>query len=364
MRTKGLKRTLASFIGISMIFPPFTSAEASTRLEFSSQAKNFNASYVIQQSNAGSSGTLSPGKTEVVINLSKILAQFETTIRFIHDDENGNEIPDVCKVSPQPGTGVPGLDLRGGNGNLFNIGAGIEISDQPDFNRDESETYFQVYFNVPLNSAGKDYLDQRYEEAVLVWDKSTERFLTSKHINRLAGGGFSLSPMAFEIKNSNKLYIKTSAEFTQEIGQPICPKKKVMGWGNSHSISSIERVNELDVSKMLQVIQYSKPSDVLLTNKVTRIKFASTASLPVSSVESDSNICIVEKDLVYLLKTGKCTITLSQLGNVEYEKATDQVLSFMVTGPSQSLKITCVKGKVTKIVSGVNPTCPSGFRRK
>ena len=359
-----MRKLLAVALCISGLSSSMYGASAGNLVEFRSQIKNFGATFSLQQGTTSSTGSLAPGKTDLKINIANVIAQFEPTIRFTDEDEDGNQRSDVCRVTPSPNLGISGLSLNSGNAQVLGVFASIEISDQPEFNRDEAETYFQVGMSIPLTASGRDYLDLRYDEAIYVSSKSGDKRLTSKQITRAPSGGYSLAPIAFNIENTGTLYVKTVIEFNQEIGQPKCPSFYVGGWSNPHTVSTRESFQQIQVSKLGQTIQNLKPIDLPLANKISRLKFSSSSGLPVTAVELDSSICIVDKDLVYLLKPGKCAMKLSQDGNDAYEAAPDLSVAFTILGSGRAATITCVKGKLTKVVSGSKPVCPDGYKKK
>ena len=315
--------------------------------------------FTLQQGKSTLNAPLAPGKTSVTIDIDRVLTEFAPTINLFQEEDNGrlisNGLPEYCRVKPQPDSY---------DGHLFNIHVGIEISDQPDFNRDESNTFYQEYVNIRLSPTGKDYLDYRFDEAVLVWDKTTQKSLSSKYINRSSRGGFVVSPLTFDIENTGKLYVKTVAEFSQNISQPICPKAEVNSWSNSYALELQQKITEIQVSKLSQQIIAAKQVDVPLTNRVTRLKLKATSGLTVNTIEIDSSICIADQDLVYLLKSGNCVLKMSQAGNDVYQDAPDVTLSFKIIGSQPLIKITCLKGKIVKIVTGTKPVCPTGYKKK
>jgi hypothetical protein len=68
-------------------------------------------------------------------------------------------------------------------------------------------------------------------------------------------------------------------------------------------------------------------------------------------------------DMISLKKPGLCNILFYQLGNYEYEPISDFEVSFNVLSSKQAT-ITCIKGKLTKRITGINPKCPSGYIKK
>jgi hypothetical protein len=80
-----------------------------------------------------------------------------------------------------------------------------------------------------------------------------------------------------------------------------------------------------------------------------------------------------EDSFVYFLKpisTCKATILLQNL-NGKWLHVGDEYIQSPVTSPSTksptkiaSTTITCIKGKLTKQVTGINPSCPAGYKKK
>jgi len=361
-----MRKNLTLLIAFTFSTSIIQSSNAALINRFETQTKNFGAVYSLQQNNKN--GLIAPGKTELRIDISNVFAEFNSKINYYQEEDNGRLIsngdPEYCTVKPAPDNGLPGLTLTSKTGPVFNVRAGIEISDQSNFNRDESKTYFALYMNIPLNLSGNDYLNLKYDDAVFVWDKSTDKQLSSKYITRQSNNSYSLAPMTFNIESVGKLYIKTVVDFSQNISQPMCPKTNVTGWGNAYELDLQTKIMELDVAKMSQQILASSPGSPSLSDKVTRIKVASTSGLPVTTREVDSSICIADRDLVHLLKKGTCSISLSQAGDDSFDRAQNVILSFSISSPPSTTTITCIKGKLTKSVTAVKPTCPTGYRKK
>ena len=363
-----MKKGLLICLILTQIFGSAYLASADSSQAFQSQLKYFNAVFKLQQANSSLNAPLAPGKTTITMDVDRVVTEFVPSINIFQEEDNGrlisNGAPEYCKVKPKLEDGLPGLQLPGNNGYLFNIHAGIEISDQPDFNRAESNTFYQVYVNIPLNSSGRDYLDYRYDEVVLTWDKNNEKFLSSKFITRSSRGGYAVAPLTFDIENTGKLYVKTVVEFSQNISEPICPKTKVSSWSPAYTLELQQKITEIQISKQTQQIIVAKQVDIPLTNKIIRLKLNATSGLAVSATELDSGICISDRDLVYLIKSGNCVIKFSQVGDDEFEKAPDVTMSFRITDSQPLVAITCVKGKRTKKVTAVKPVCPAGYKKK
>ena len=70
-----------------------------------------------------------------------------------------------------------------------------------------------------------------------------------------------------------------------------------------------------------------------------------------------------------LLAPGTCKSTINQAGDSTWEPAPSVDIAFEVLSVPDSAivkktTINCVKGKITKKVTGVKPKCPSGYKLK
>jgi hypothetical protein len=74
-------------------------------------------------------------------------------------------------------------------------------------------------------------------------------------------------------------------------------------------------------------------------------------------------ICSISGSTLNLLTAGNCAVTANQGGTATFAPIS-ATANIVITGsPVLPRKtITCVKGKSTKRISGVNPKCPNGFK--
>jgi hypothetical protein len=80
---------------------------------------------------------------------------------------------------------------------------------------------------------------------------------------------------------------------------------------------------------------------------------------------STPNICSVSGSTLNLLRAGNCAVTATQGGTATFAPVSATANIVIAGSPVVARKtITCVKGKSTKRVSGVNPKCPKGFKVK
>jgi hypothetical protein len=110
--------------------------------------------------------------------------------------------------------------------------------------------------------------------------------------------------------------------------------------------------------------------DTPLNQKKISMRITSSSGLPVDATTDDFNICSIfrqsqvnyEQFVVIFNDVGNCVLTLTQDGNDDFNPAEETYVSFEIL-PNKTT-ITCVKGKLTKKVTGINPKCPTGYRKK
>ena len=110
------------------------------------------------------------------------------------------------------------------------------------------------------------------------------------------------------------------------------------------------------------------------TNDPVPVYASSSSGLSITTSSDFNNVCTpgVNGSSIYvsIFNTGTCSFTLSQGGNSRFNPAPDVHVTFQVLPAAKSvpikglLSIRCIKGTVTKRVSGKNPSCPAGFKRK
>ena len=94
------------------------------------------------------------------------------------------------------------------------------------------------------------------------------------------------------------------------------------------------------------------------------VKIVSTSNLSVFAYNSTNNVCVYENGMIRTKTSGRCVIAFSQEGNSEFKPASNMVLDFTIAAAGKKTTIICVKGKLTKKVTGVKPKCPAGYKVK
>jgi len=118
-----------------------------------------------------------------------------------------------------------------------------------------------------------------------------------------------------------------------------------------------------EVSRDPQTLTFAPTTNVNLSSR--SLTLAATASSGASVIFSTTTptICSISGSTLNLLRAGNCAVTATQGGTATFAPIS-ATANIVITGsPVIARKtITCVKGKSTKRVSGVNPKCPKGFK--
>ncbi len=101
----------------------------------------------------------------------------------------------------------------------------------------------------------------------------------------------------------------------------------------------------------------------LLSVKSVELALKTNASLDVQFKSLTPRVCEISGTLLFFNNTGSCLLEGSQDGDEKTSAA--PVRNFEIWIDSDPLKtLTCVKGKLSKKVTGTNPKCPSGYKVK
>ncbi len=310
--------------------------------------------FTINQKNDLSGEFFSQGFSTLVIRLSKIAPKFLDVVDELEEIDDSGSL-----VSPNPRYIKVYPDYVAESGALFTLRAYFQISDNPDFNQEKSKTYQYVMVTLPMGPAGNLLLTHGIAGASIQnlddknWvDVDLKTFLKSTE------GGLQFEFPDFEIKSSGPLYVSITMDLSER-WRGSNPLYNVQG-GTHLAFKTIS--TSVIVTKKSQVISSSVPSSVPLKNRITRIQYSSSSGLTVIAREADSSICVVDRDLVHFINAGDCQINLSQVGNESFEPASDVNLNINVT--PLPLSIICVKGKLTKKVTAIKPSCPKGYKIK
>jgi hypothetical protein len=348
-------KTLGLFmltISMTLIFPPSASADPSKTWNYSDQF--LSSQVTISQEGDTSGDKFILGEASVTLSISNLRPKFFDVVDEYQDIETYGSVlspnPKYVKVKP---------DYFGEGGGIFVASVSIWISDNPDFEEAKSTTYFGASADIAMGLAG-DVLIDNHRTLVSIRNGVSDDYTDVGFDTFLkkSSNGYLFQLPIFSVKSAGTLYVSIGTTLYERW---IIQSRNGQGltWLSYKDIST-----SIQVSKLSQEITFTTPQSVPIKNKLARMNFLSTSGLPVLSQESDSSICIVDKNLVHFINSGICGITLSQPGNEIYEAAPEKKFTLTILPDETQSTITCTKGKLTKKVTAVKPKCPSGYKKK
>ena len=126
--------------------------------------------------------------------------------------------------------------------------------------------------------------------------------------------------------------------------------------------SNSDNSSQKNEKESQEIILGDNPTTISIARKQLELDVVSSSGLDLQFRSLTNSICKVALGIVTLIKTGSCSVEISQEGNDEFLPANSIILDFNISSASRT--ITCVKGKITKKVIGANPKCPAGYRIK
>lgn len=107
---------------------------------------------------------------------------------------------------------------------------------------------------------------------------------------------------------------------------------------------------------------FGLPTSMKLSEKTLSLEVNTSSGLDPYAESLTPTICTFDSLEINLLKPGKCEFKISQDGDEDFLPAEDFFGSFTIKGSKTT--VTCVKGKLTKKVTGTSPKCPAGYKVK
>jgi hypothetical protein len=150
--------------------------------------------------------------------------------------------------------------------------------------------------------------------------------------------------------------------FVQIVGGGTCTLTYQSEATTSFLASDLYTVS-FEVSRDPQSITFSPTNNVNLSSRSVVLSASALSGAGILFSTSTPTICSITGSTLNLLRAGNCAVTATQGGTATFApvSATENIV--IVGSPVVARKtITCVKGKSTKRVSGVNPKCPKGFK--
>ena len=113
----------------------------------------------------------------------------------------------------------------------------------------------------------------------------------------------------------------------------------------------------------VQKLYMSTSNDGLTWAKPQKISGSDLRRLDPTGYEVSTNVFRVYYATAVAGALGDVTYTIKR-GTISIKQSSGEVSITTGTSSSKKTTITCIKAKVTKKVTGVNPKCPSGFKKK
>ena len=120
-----------------------------------------------------------------------------------------------------------------------------------------------------------------------------------------------------------------------------------------------------EVTRDPQTITFSLPTSANLASKTVALSATASSGGSVIYTTSTPDSCSITGSTLNLLKSGDCSITATKPGTstIAPISGTATLIIAGTVAPTKKT-ITCIKGKKTKKVSGVNPKCPKRYKVK
>jgi hypothetical protein len=120
-----------------------------------------------------------------------------------------------------------------------------------------------------------------------------------------------------------------------------------------------------EVSRDPQTITFSPTTNMNLSSRSVVLSASASSGAGILFSTSTPTICSITGSILNLLRAGNCAVTATQGGTATFAPVSATSNIVIAGSPVLARKtITCVNGKSTKRVSGVNPKCPKGFKIK
>jgi hypothetical protein len=135
--------------------------------------------------------------------------------------------------------------------------------------------------------------------------------------------------------------------------------------GNSEFMKSDLYTQSVTIDRNLQAITFTLPSTANVSTRSIALAATASGSGAITYSTASAGICSITGSTLNLLRNGNCSVTATQAGTSTFAPAS-ATATVVLSGAAVSNRktITCIKGKSTKRVSGVNPKCPRGFKLK
>jgi hypothetical protein len=152
--------------------------------------------------------------------------------------------------------------------------------------------------------------------------------------------------------------------YVQILGGGTCTLTYQSEATTSYLASDLYSVS-FEVSRDPQTLAFSPTNNVNLSSRSLALAATASSGAGVIFSTTTPTICSISGSTLNLLSAGNCAVTATQGGTATFAPVSATANIVIAGSPVVARKtITCVKGKSTKRVSGVNPKCPKGFKIK
>lgn len=135
--------------------------------------------------------------------------------------------------------------------------------------------------------------------------------------------------------------------------------------GNANYLPSDIHTQTIVFEKSSQSISFELPPFVKVTDKTLNLTASASSGNQITYTSAPNSSCTISGSVLNLLKAGNCLVTATQVGTTTLAPVS-ATASTVLTGSTGISKktITCIKGKTTKKLTGINPKCPASYKLK
>jgi hypothetical protein len=160
-----------------------------------------------------------------------------------------------------------------------------------------------------------------------------------------------------------------SGFYVQIVGGGTCTLTYQSEANTSYLASDLYKVS-FEVTRDPQTITFTPATTADIATKSLTLSATASSGGSVTYASTSTENCTISGSTLNLLKAGNCVVTATQSGTSVLAPVTASAtitLTGTVVAPKPVVTkktIVCVKGKITKKVSGTNPKCPKGYKVK
>ncbi len=220
----------------------------------------------------------------------------------------------------------------------------------------------------------KDYLAKVSNQSVTITAARIKPELTMDKIANQTAKDLPKSVEIFRVYSASEGYVLPKSAtpevcfptgfFVRIISGGTCTITYQTGETATYLASDLYKVS-FEVTRDPQTVTFSLPSTANVSTRSIALAATASGGGSITYSTASAGICSITGSTLNLLRNGNCAVTASQAGTSTLAPAS-ATATVVLSGAAASNRktITCVKGKSTKRVSGLNPKCPRGFKIK